>query len=245
MDVAPPMATPIGTFSDGSWVLEGGPGIPRAARLGRMGWDTVGYLRTESIGAAEILVARRPHRSWYGHEWARTVAPNHVVFAPMPTAAVGGDLLYYTKGDRFEVEAYRPDGTLQTIIRRNVEPSGIQGGDVEHWFDWRISNTDLCRDSAGFRRAFDESPREEFFPVIRALQVDADGNLWVKHYRPDWQEEKRSLWSVFDATGQWMGEVEIPVVVAVFQIGTNYVLGMREDDLGVETVVVFALTKTR
>jgi hypothetical protein len=240
-----PWAAPIGMFSDGSLILDGRPNPSRTARLGRMGWDTTGYYRTANIGEAETVIARRPYRSYYGHHWARTVVPNLVVFSPTPAAAVAGDLLYYTKGERFEVEAYSPDGTLERVIRRSVEPERIRDGDFDRWVEWRMAEVRGNVDRQGWRRAFDESPREEFYPVIRSLHVDTRGNLWVEHYRPEWREDEPSVWSVFDATGQWFGDVEMSGDISVFQIGTDFVLGLRKDELGVETVVVFSVTKTR
>jgi hypothetical protein len=238
-----PWATPLGLFGDGTFVLDGRPTPPRAARLGRMGWDTTAYLWTRSIGDTETVIVRRPYRSYYGHEWERTVAPNTVVFAPIPSTAVASEMLYYTKGEHFEIEAYEPNGTLVRLIRRNVVPTRIRDGDVERYAEWRVENATSNIDEEGWRRVFDQSPREEFFPFIRELLVDADENLWVKHYRPDWEEELPSLWSVFDAAGRWLGEVEIPDGVTVFQIGADFVLGLTKNDLDVETVVMFPLTR--
>ena len=55
--------------------------------------------------------------------------------------------------------------------------------------------------------------------------------------------EGDAVWTVFDAEGRIQGLVETPPGLEVFEIGEEYVLGVVEDDLGVEYVQLWALDR--
>jgi hypothetical protein len=51
-------------------------------------------------------------------------------------------------------------------------------------------------------------------------------------------------WTVFDPEGRMLGTVATPARFRVFEIGTDYVLGVWADDMDVEHVRLFTLEKT-
>ena len=53
--------------------------------------------------------------------------------------------------------------------------------------------------------------------------------------------EGDAVWTVFDSEGRIQGLVETPPGLDVFEIGEDYVLGLAEDELGVEHVQMWAL----
>ena len=83
--------------------------------------------------------------------------------------------------------------------------------------------------------------RVPFLPFYSAIEVDADGYLWVKEFasatRPNVE------WSVFDTDGRWLGQVAMPEGFTVYHIGTDYVLGRWRDDLDVEHIMLYGLVK--
>jgi hypothetical protein len=50
-----------------------------------------------------------------------------------------------------------------------------------------------------------------------------------------------STWSVFDVRGRWLGDVRMPAGFQPFEIGTDYVTGIRRTD-GVNQVVFYGLS---
>ena len=79
-------------------------------------------------------------------------------------------------------------------------------------------------------------------PLYRRLLVDAERNLWAERFRPFWEEQ--SSWYVFDEQGAWLGEVDTPPGLHIFEIGTDYVLGRRRDALDVPSVVMIPLDRS-
>jgi hypothetical protein len=51
-------------------------------------------------------------------------------------------------------------------------------------------------------------------------------------------------WNVFDRDGALLGAVSVPARLRVKQIGTDFVLGVAVDDLGIEHVQLYSLTRS-
>ena len=100
----------------------------------------------------------------------------------------------------------------------------------------------LHYDPAAWARYLRETPFPEQMPLYRRLLVDAQRNLWAERYGPFREEE--SSWYVFDEQGVWLGEVATPTGLYIFEIGTDYVLGVRRDELDVPFVVVIPLDRS-
>lgn len=79
------------------------------------------------------------------------------------------------------------------------------------------------------------------FPATRQVLVDPRGNLWVERFRPPW--DPSPMWAVFGDSGSYLGDVEMPRGVTVYQVGTDFVLGVSADAAGVERIVLHALER--
>jgi hypothetical protein len=75
------------------------------------------------------------------------------------------------------------------------------------------------------------------------IHVDGDLNLWVKECVR--VGDRASRWSVFGADGELLGVLEMPPGLEPLDIGPDYVLGLRRDDLGVEYVQLHSLHRGR
>ena len=51
------------------------------------------------------------------------------------------------------------------------------------------------------------------------------------------------LWTVFDPGGQALGFIETPDGLTIYEIGAEYLLGQATDEMGVESVQVWALER--
>jgi hypothetical protein len=99
-----------------------------------------------------------------------------------------------------------------------------------------------------FSRRFAEAdlrdrPVADRFPPHASLQLQRGGDLWVQEYpRPG---EGDAGWMVFDREGHLQCRASLPYARSwdVYEIGADYVLGKVEDELGVEHVVKYALTR--
>ncbi len=91
------------------------------------------------------------------------------------------------------------------------------------------------------RRLFLDWTYPTFKPALDDLQVDSEGNVWASSYRVD--PARPAEWSVFDPSGRWLGQVETPPGLEIAEIGSDYIVGVWMDDLGVEFVRLYSLHK--
>ena len=93
------------------------------------------------------------------------------------------------------------------------------------------------------RRRFRSLPVAEHFPAFSSIIADAAGHLWVRKYDFPNEEMPAPLWTVFDAQGQVLGFVETPADLQIYEIGEDYILGRKRDELGVEYVQLWPLDR--
>lgn len=84
-------------------------------------------------------------------------------------------------------------------------------------------------------------PLVDSYPAFEEILSDRAGYLWVREYRMFGEGDV--VWTVFDPEGRIRGLVETPPGLEVFEIGEDYVLGLAEDELGVEYVQMWALDR--
>lgn len=81
-------------------------------------------------------------------------------------------------------------------------------------------------------------PMPKYLPAYRAIFTNGNGALFVvTSPLGDGVTELQ----VFDQSGANIGEVHIPVDLEVFEIGTDYLLGMSEDAAGEQRLVLYSL----
>jgi hypothetical protein len=159
------------------------------------------------------------------------------IFAPITQVASTGDRVWIGTGEETSIDGYSAEGALRTIIRWTGSDRSVPPDAVARHLEARCADAppDLCR-------AYHEIPVIPRFPAHEALLADTAGNLWVQDF---WQPVFGSTvpWRVFDRDGALIARVDVPASIRVLDIGTNGVLGLVRDTLGVETVVLHRLSK--
>jgi hypothetical protein len=178
--------------------------------------------------------------------------PMPVWLSAIGVFAAGDDRFYAGFGNCYAIRVYTSKGNLQSIIRRSWRPEPITADDWEHWVvEWsklwvKATGAERDREVQKVR----EEPWAEELPAFSQFIVDLSGRLWVRGAH--WQDAigagsltdipaVPSTWSVFDVRGRWLGDVRMPAGFQPFEIGTDYVTGIRRTD-GVNQVVIYDLS---
>jgi hypothetical protein len=157
----------------------------------------------------------------------------NLLFAHEAVIAPSGPLVYVGTQDRYEIDAWDWTGALVASVRVPGDPRPV----TDDWVDAHIEEAiaDVEEDQRSQRRAsLEETPHVETFPAHGRILVDVEGNLWVQDYLLP--GETRPRWTVFDTKHRMLGTVDMPMGLVVRQIGSDFVLGWWEDELGVEHV---------
>jgi len=144
--------------------------------------------------------------------------------------------------DRFEIQVWASDGTLQRIIRRAFQPVQVTQDDIDRLMERRLAEIEGAESKHLVRQAFRDLQHADVMPAFgvptwigRAeggpdMLADAAGNLWVfENYRPG---EYRNHFTVFSPDGVWLGSVAVPEHFTPSQIGTDFLIGTWTDEMG-------------
>ena len=178
------------------------------------------------------------------------ILPNSLYDLPFdiwPATVLGRDGLFLTLGENQgpEILEYDLSGSLRRILRLAEAVVAPSRGDIDKLVEFRLAPWDMTpQDREHFTEVqlgdYAEMPLPEIMPVFSRLLVDEVGWLWAELYRFDVRAPVR--WLVFGPNGEGFGSVDMPPDLEVWQIGRDFVLGVWEDELGVDYVRRHALT---
>ena len=173
-----------------------------------------------------------------------------------PIGAVGDIIVstrhvVYTRSDRAEVTWYLPDGTVTQIVRWQAEPAflteeRLQPIEAEHRMNVRmhspgLSDAEIAEITQGNMAAYHASIGRPM-PLFGSPIVDSEGRIWLAPY-PDGIREEPSYYNVISSDGEWLGTVEVPPRFRILDVTTVSVLGVELDEMDVEAVAVYELSR--
>lgn len=157
-------------------------------------------------------------------------------------ATAGAGYIYIGSSDGYEIRQYDRTGRLLRLVRRDVEPAELQREHVERFVEERLSGIEDANRRRDQRRKFRGLPYPKTLPVFEAVVAGEDGSVWVKSFSR-LAEGQHSTWSVFDSTGTFLGDVELPARLTPRDIGSDYILGAEKGDLDIEYIRVYRVVK--
>jgi len=253
-----------GRFSDGSFLVRV-PTLVEPDEIvdGLVRDASAVYLRYGADGSPlDTLGAFRGTRSMIKFLTADArdgIAVITVPFDPATRVAIDGTSLYEGDGSRFEFrrigrtsleQAERagqaPQATaverIEEIVRRAFTPTPLTPELMTRDFEARFSQfADQPDYFEAIREAYGEMPVGETVAAFDRLRVSADGELWARTFPLPGEESH--VWSVFSPEGAWLGEVETPASLEVYEVGAGFLLGKQLDELEVEHVVLYEIVR--
>ena len=232
----PGLAFPSGVFGDGSILAlasqeddgeyDAGLGTIRDRVQHRRYGPAGAYLSTmATLDGSELYRAVRENGSGF------TTSPPHGLAAQ---TVAGRESWYFGSSESYEIEERDLNGALKKLIRLDRPPRAMPTEVVSDWEDR------LVEMNPGARALWENIPLPDRLPAFEQFVLDRADNLWVADYLV---LEEDPTWQVFNPSGRWLGTVQTPPQVRIFDIGEDYVLGVWRDDLEVERVLMFRLNK--
>jgi hypothetical protein len=176
--------------------------------------------------------------------------------------AIDADRYYFASSDQPEIRVYARRSGLTQIVRWPAERAPVSAEDrrlYEQKRLWLLERFPGIAQVVPPLASVGALPADK--PLFRSIIVDDEHNLWVRRYpdfiagRPDLYDRDVPLryspppgdvpevYSVIDAAGRWLGEVDVPADFVVRGVYRNRVLGVWKDELDVEHVRVYRLLK--
>ncbi len=231
---------PVGVLDDGGWVLVSGF-VFSSQDIAAVVRDTSLVVHLRADGTAADTLGRFPTIEFFvWGDGTLTTAANRA-FGRSLASAVGARRVYLGDTERYEIAAYSPDGVLESVLRRTVPPRPVAAQDIERYKEADRRRLVRPEFRQQMERLLAEMPYPDEMPAFGGLQVDALGNLWVSEFKRPAADSIR--WTVYDEEARPIALAVLPVELEITQIGSEFVCGRREDDLGVERVSVYRLVK--
>ena len=205
------------------------------------------YAVVDADGLLSASLGVHPGAERYTSGSGDVIRIRTVPFTRLTRTTAWGDLFVVAPNDTHEIRAYEPAGTLSRIVRRDhalIAPTPTHiDAEIERRVALRPPEQQAER-RRELRETFEEVPIAETFPAFDQIVADALGHLWVQEYDLPAEERTNPLWTVFDPEGRVLGFVETPARLGIYEIGEDYILGRATDDLGVEYVQVWSLSRS-
>ncbi len=176
-----------------------------------------------------------------GDRWREGGGDRPMPLGREPRVAISAARAYVDLGDRLEVLVFDLSGKALPSLSAPVARVRVTKADVDAEREREIASMGE-RARTTMERSYSTITMPEFLPATRNLLVDATGNVWVQHYPS--AALPRVQWTVFAPDGQVRATISMPVALAVYEIGADYVLGRYIDsDEQVPEVRLYRLTK--
>ena len=195
------------------------------------------------LGRLGTFVGGETHREYSGNR-TRVMS---LIFDHDIASFMWGDLVVVAPNYSYEIRAFDADGALMRIVRRDHEVVARTDAHLDAYIDDRVMR-EPERLRADKRRTlwerFEGVPLPETHPAFVTAIADVLDHLWVREYRLPGAGDADPLWTIFDPEGRVLGLVETPAVLTdIYEIGEGYILGRATDELGVEYVRVWPLSR--
>ena len=170
----------------------------------------------------------------------RVVSPSAYPLGRSTKYAVSGDRLWVADTETGEVTQYDSEGRkvsafVVPIARRAIDTTLVRRlrssllSDAMNW-------NDRARIDAAY--AF---PIPPFAPRFSRLLPGPNGEMWIEIFQENPGAQRRFV--VLGPDGKSIGNATIPPTVVPFEIGGDYVLGVRKDEEGLEHIVQYELRR--
>lgn len=223
-------------FASARTVFQGGQletGVRADSTLGLM-FSMTGEL-LDTVGAF-------PGSETYVETDGRRITVVEYPFGHSAYYATSGSQLHVGHSAAYEIRTYSPRGVLERLVRRGGVERAITATLVERKIEEILAGIERENYRRRVEQVYDDLPtREGRLPAFSEIVTDTDGNLWVQEYPEPGEPE--NTWNVFGPGGRWLGSVEMSPDLDVIEIGSGYVLGGWESELGVEQVRVYPLSR--
>lgn len=186
---------------------------------------------------------------------------------PQSYTVVSPTGFWFAFSDEYELRHYRLEGVDRIVRRawaREPVPDGARDAlelrvERDLLRIWEVNPPDMRdRQLTQGRERIALMVLADSFPAFSAVILATDGHLWVRNHvqgeslacpEGEWDDvgvrTQCNSFSVFDPDGRWLGTVETPRGVQIFEIGDDYLLGVRRDDLEVQYVVRHEIVKVQ
>ena len=222
-------------------------GFLKPSRQGNTWRDTLVLHTFGANGEYEGSIGRIPGRPLLRSELPTELGPMSAVvsipFAPIGRAVPWGARVAVGDGSDPEIRVLDRTGQLTMLIRWNAPRIPVTDALIESMIQERLARQTVggARGREQLRVAMEAYPYPATVRAYSRVRVGSGGLLWVEqHALPG---AVSVTWLGFDPSGSLVASLDLPREARLLDIGDGYVLLRVLDELGVETVVLYGVSR--
>ena len=236
---------PAGSFANGQTVFGGAFDMRRTGEM-KNGMNRAGtfYRSCDLSGFLAADFGDKPGAEFFIRSMeaeGRAARPAVIPFARIPVATVSPHFLFFSAQDRYEIEVFEPSGRLVRLIRMEHDPIPVTAEDGRRHIDGVLEQVGRPDQEAEIRAHLASLPLPDHFPPHGRLLADDLDYLWVEEYQRPGAETR--AWNIFDPEGVLVARANLPGRFNPTQIGRHFILGLGWDEMNVEYVRMYRLTR--
>jgi hypothetical protein len=238
----PPTLNAVGPLSDGTFVLKQLWGASQVSQATNEGFrrDPVAWVSFDNEGALVDSVGAFPGRELFLWDDNGRGVMSTPPFGRNSSGTLRGDRVVVGDQALFELQELSASGDLLRILRIPGKVEEVTPAALEAYIQSRLVGAPP-EQHPSIRQSLEEMPAPDTKPAYGGMLSDATGCLWVSEWT--YSPEFPSYWTIFNEGGQWLGEVEVPERFYPWVIGEDWILGVEQDELDVEYVVLYPLER--
>lgn len=204
------------------------------------------------VFASMAIPARKPYRIWtlergfapiqlfdtsgtYTAALPRTEAGEPRPAGRATSIAMSNDRLYVGTADSASVDVYDPSARRIGTLDADIRPRVMTRAEYE-----AIIMRQLSRRSVPdtIRRLVLDAPMPMYHPPYQDVHSAPDGTLWLSISSAS---DDATTLRVLTAKGRLLGDVHVPHVMQVLDVGADYLIGEYRSPTGIEHVAVYTI----
>jgi hypothetical protein len=154
---------------------------------------------------------------------------------PKMMVVASGDRLWFIDGATGTLRAVDGAGQEVSVHSISISPDPYDRPAVDRARAQALAGATREIDSAKAVAMYDPKLLPPMQPLLSGAHAGAAGGLWVRLFDLDERAAQRFL--VVDRDGREIGRATVAAGLSIQHIGSDFVLGVRRDSLGVESVV--------
>jgi len=238
-------------FSSPETTDDGPPRSPRRVR------GSVQYLLLPEGGNDVLALFRGPGTETYRRGGQGMESNLPILFAAASLATTVGEHLVVGSTDSLQLFSVRRDGTMTARARYPTEARPVEEEHVRLEHRSRFAAQDARweqiarvlsapadeweRTLSFSRESLQELPARDTFPAFSDLVGTSSGEVWVAEYPVPGAEAQR--WVILGSDLKLRGRITLPTRHRILDSRGDHILSSFKDELGVETVALFRISR--
>lgn len=247
-----PVLQAIDRLGTGDWLVEESRGfriLDTPSPVGMLVPDSTRLaIWHESTGDSTGFVSKLPvvTRQWFcAYPWVNgpiSSALTAYPFAGAVLTVVSDTIVWFIHAQDGTIERFDSRARPIDSLQLSISPAPFDDAQWEARRARSLDGARLARDSARVTAIFNPSLRPAFQPLaVRAIS-GIDGEVWIERFSLSEMGPREFI--ILSRTGHPVGTLAIPRWFDLQQVGINFLLGIRKDDDGIESVVELSLNRT-